>query len=457
MLVRLLIKNLFSFQDLTEFNMLPGRFNRMPDHIYETGGLEVLKLNAIYGANGAGKSNLIKAMALLKRYLEQGTMPVELLTETFKFDPASRGKDLYLGVEFIKDGETFYYGLTINKGIIVEEELQISGIGKKDDYLLFQRTDKPGEAQLDLNFCKEVMKDEEASIFPFFLKNEILDRAVPVLFHMASRKNKVFTPFKQALDWFTHDLVTLLPGSMPNGLPVMIEQHEQLYDFTSLVMKTFNTGINKIEVETIPIQKFFGEDDRTQAERISSELMANPSKTRSIRTEYEEVVFVNQNGQVVAKRLLFMHDFEGTDVVFTAAQESDGTRRMLQYLPAFYAMIHHPCVFLVDEIERSIHPLLIKELIQKFSHDDQTNGQLIFSTHESNLLDQQIFRPDEIWFAEKNKQGATELYPLSDFKEHHTIDIRKGYLNGRYGGIPFLGNLKDLKWDHHAETEQVQL
>ena len=81
-----------------------------------------------------------------------------------------------------------------------------------------------------------------------------------------------------------------------------------------------------------------------------------------------------------------------------------------------------------------------------------TQGQLIFSTHESNLLDQDIFRPDEIWFAEKNKEGATEVYALSEFKEHHTIDIRKGYLNGRYGGIPFLGNLKDLNWEKYAET-----
>ncbi|NDC41430.1 MAG: hypothetical protein EBZ77_07770 [Chitinophagia bacterium] len=106
----------------------------------------------------------------------------------------------------------------------------------------------------------------------------------------------------------------------------------------------------------------------------------------------------------------------------------------------------------IDEIERSIHPALIKELIRKFAADDTTLGQLIFTTHESNLLDQQLFRPDEIWFAEKNKQGATELYALSEFKEHHTIDIRKGYLNGRYGAIPFLSNLTDLNWGLYAEA-----
>jgi hypothetical protein len=112
-------------------------------------------------------------------------------------------------------------------------------------------------------------------------------------------------------------------------------------------------------------------------------------------------------------------------------------------------------VFLIDEIERSIHPLLIKELVRKFSDDHASQGQLIFTTHESNLLDQELFRQDEIWFAEKNSDGETDLYSLSDFKEHKTLDIRKGYLSGRYGSIPFLGNLKDLNWheyDHNPET-----
>jgi AAA15 family ATPase/GTPase len=125
----------------------------------------------------------------------------------------------------------------------------------------------------------------------------------------------------------------------------------------------------------------------------------------------------------------------------------------MEYLPALFYAVSRRKTYFIDEIERSIHPLLIKELIKKFSLDKDTMGQLIFSTHESNLLDQDIFRPDEIWFAEKNKEGATELYALSEFKEHHTIDIRKGYLNGRYGGIPFLGNLKDLNWEKYAKAD----
>ena len=138
---------------------------------------------------------------------------------------------------------------------------------------------------------------------------------------------------------------------------------------------------------------------------------------------------------------------------FYLNEESDGTVRLLDYIPAFQDIVNHNKVYIVDEIERSIHPLLIKELIRKFSNDKDTQGQLIFSTHESNLLDQEIFRQDEIWFAEKDKNGCTDLYPLSEFKEHHTKDIRKGYLNGRYGGIPFLGNLQDLNWNKYAFAE----
>jgi len=106
----------------------------------------------------------------------------------------------------------------------------------------------------------------------------------------------------------------------------------------------------------------------------------------------------------------------------------------------------YPYVVVIDEIECNIHPMLIKELIAKFSFDESTQGQLIFSTHETSLLDQDIFRPDEIWFTEKKADGCTDLYSLSAFHVHHTIDIRRGYFAGRYGAIPFLGNLRDLNW-----------
>ena len=127
--------------------------------------------------------------------------------------------------------------------------------------------------------------------------------------------------------------------------------------------------------------------------------------------------------------------------------ESDGTRRMIEYMPLLYSIIKGEKVYVVDEMERSIHPILIKNFMSKLSEIDNAKGQLIFTTHESALLDQKIFRPDEIWFAQKDSSQATQLYPLSDFNIHKTANIENGYLDGRYGAIPFLSNLKDLSWN----------
>lgn len=136
----------------------------------------------------------------------------------------------------------------------------------------------------------------------------------------------------------------------------------------------------------------------------------------------------------------------GVEYEMPMRYESDGTCRLIEYMLIFYGISLSAEVYVVDEIERSIHPILIKSIIKKLSESNGINGQLIFTTHESCLLDQNILRPDEIWFAQKDAEQATQLYPLSDFNIHHTANIENGYLNGRYGGIPFLSNLKDLHW-----------
>jgi len=164
------------------------------------------------------------------------------------------------------------------------------------------------------------------------------------------------------------------------------------------------------------------------------------------------VIVTKEKGKNIVKKVVAEHiNNSGKKVSFDLDEESDGTQRLLDFIPAFDGVLQGEVAFIIDEIDQSLHPALLKALVEKLMKDETTKGQLIFTTHESNLLDLDIFRQDEIWFAEKEKKSSsTQLYSLSDFKPRYDLDIRKGYLKGRFGAIPFLANLEELNWQNHA-------
>ncbi len=163
-------------------------------------------------------------------------------------------------------------------------------------------------------------------------------------------------------------------------------------------------------------------------------------------------VIVKDNGKLIVKKAISFHkDNMGKDTPFLISEESDGTQRLIDFIPAFYNLLQQDYTYLIDEIDRSLHPSLLCAMICKIMAEKGTKGQLIFTSHESNLLDLEIFRQDEIWFVEKdNKFGDTKMYSLSEFKPRYDLDIRKGYLKGRFGAIPFLAKLNDLNWDNYG-------
>ena len=127
--------------------------------------------------------------------------------------------------------------------------------------------------------------------------------------------------------------------------------------------------------------------------------------------------------------------------MFEPSTESLGTKRILDLAPMFYGLIHSNTLLVVDEIETSIHPLLIKEYLKQFSEHPDAKGQLIFTTHESQLMSLDLFRPDEYRIVKKDQQGNTSIHSLSDFKDLQVDDIRQGYFDGRYQGIPVTHNI----------------
>ena len=149
-----------------------------------------------------------------------------------------------------------------------------------------------------------------------------------------------------------------------------------------------------------------------------------------------------------ARRVQARHEVKDRSYDFELKEESDGTQRVFDFVPMVHRVKSEACTYVIDEIDRSLHPTLVRALVSKIVTDKGMKGQLIFTTHDAGLLDGKIFRNDEIWFAEKDRETQnTHLYTLDEFKPRADLDIEKGYLNGRFGAIPFLAKLNELNWE----------
>ncbi len=452
MLIRFTIENFFSFGDRKEFNMIPyTRLGTLKSHRYNLLDFDILKMASIYGANGAGKSNLVKALYYFQELVLLQKMPPKLKDSQFKFHPEGSTSSQLLAVEFFQDNIAFYYAIELSNGFISTEELYKSGLGRKKDELLFERkTNKDGETKI--KFLDDFENDEKSQVLKAVLIEEFVKPDESVLKVISNRENSFLKDVKMAFKWFDNTLQVIMPGSKPSALAHKIDIDPKFKKYAEDLMCSFSIGISSLTSEKKDVREFFGEDNENELDTLIRELEDSPKQMIGLSTRKgDEIVIVKEEGKIWVKRLKVGHIGKNNrSVLFDLEDESDGTIRLLDFIPAFQNLITAPKVFVIDEIERSIHPLLIKELVKKISLDTETKGQLIFTTHESNLLDQKIFRQDEVWFTEKDKNGSTDLYSLSEFKEHKTIDIRKGYLNGRYGSIPFLANLTDLNWREYV-------
>ena len=453
MLIRFTTKNLFSFDEETEFNVFPNKTQRLLHHKIKHNNVDILRLSAIYGANGSGKSNLIKAISLLESMIiDEGAIIKDLKDIKFKLNKENEQKPISFGIEFFHKSKIYYYTLTFDNDVILNESLYESNVN--NDKMIFERNFE-NEKQ-SIIFFKEYIKDKKNKLFIEVLEEKLLPKNELLLSFLNSKYPSEFVDIGNAYQWFDDILVIIMPEAKPGPLAHMLDKNKKLKNFANDFIKTLNTGISKIDVSKKKFTDFAKEGDETDLSEIINDLKKDPSQVAALREREtgNEISLVYEDKEVIAKTLVTSHlDNKGNHVDFSISMESDGTRRLIDYLPAFDGIINNERVYLIDEIERSIHPIIIKEIISKISSDESAKGQLVFTTHESCLLDQDILRPDEIWFTQKDVGGATKLYSLSDFNIHSTANIENGYLNGRYGGIPFLSNLKDLNWHKHEVFE----
>ncbi|WPQ65930.1 ATP-binding protein [Chitinophaga sancti] len=391
MLLRFVISNYLSFDAITEFNTFPGPGNSHPHHIYDQGKVKVLKSTAIYGANGAGKSNLIDVLENLQCWVKAGYISTSNSRQKFRLKIENQDKPSSFLIEFFTAEKIFLYGLTIDDNSVLEEYLYESGI----------------------------------------------DKAPSLLFKHHENKLRLNTHI-EAYTWITTQLIIIRHNT---GLIECLHElctNPAFFSFSNELLRTLDTGIDFLTLKKTPRTEFMAEYDPKDEH---PELLLEPRKIFTVNNR--RIFTTKENDQIIINLITaFHHNFP-----FDLMEESTGSKRLLELMPVCWSMIHSPVTIIIDEVEQSIHPVLIIALIKKIMHYSNTKGQLIFTTHESNLLDPDIFRNDEIWFAVKDQEtGATGLYSLNDFIINTKLDIRKGYLINRFGAIPFTAPLELLKW-----------
>lgn len=441
MLLRFAAENIMSFDDTVEFNTFPSsKSHNLGWHKVQCGHVTALRMSVIYGPNGAGKSNLLACLNLLKQMVSTERLGSIPLTDDlfFKFNKEKEGKPSELAIEFISNGGLYYYHIVFSRSEVFEEELYLCE--KKQDIPLFIRKGKT------INLSPSEIPSEEDKPLTDLL-SKMIKSDMPVLSFLGNYYSQEFPVIAEAYHWIAN-MQVVLPEMRMGYVSHYMDSDEDFRNYVNEIIPTFQSGIFKLKVRKEVINKDDANGD-IGFSRAIEDAKSHPGQPIMFQKNIDSYVsnIVLEGNTLYLKTLVAIHQTsEGKEIEMPLSLESDGTRRLIEYLPLLYWILKEGKIFIVDEIERSIHPILIKTIIRKISESKEAKGQIIFTTHESCLLDQDIFRPDEIWFAQKDVNQSTQLYPLSDFNIHRTANIENGYLNGRYGAIPFLSNLEDLKW-----------
>nr|GFC77749.1 hypothetical protein [Tanacetum cinerariifolium] len=252
------------------------------------------------------------------------------------------------------------------------------------------------------------------------------------------------------ISWFDDVLVIITPNSIFHGLEGRIQNSKSVSTLYAKYLNYFDTGIAgldilKTDLEQIPdmpseiMQQLL---ETVKAQKKVRAYIGGPNNQRFLFCKDSS----DDEGEMM--RLVTQHkhaDSEETSY-FEIYEESDGTRRLLDLIPAVLDLGTTEKVFFIDELDRSLHPIITRTIVDDFfNKSPSANSQLIVTTHEASILDQDILRKDEVWFVKKNRDGSSMIYSLEEFKPRFDSDIRKGYLTGRFGAIPFIHSQKGLQ------------
>lgn len=449
MLIRVVATNFKSYGEETEFNMLPSSNVRRYDwHVHDVAkGTNVLRTAVIYGANGAGKSCLVKALGRIQEMVVNGTVPPAFFRDANKFNDADT--PVTLEVEFGTGINQYSYGVSYRGNVCIEEWLYSTL--KKPECVFERKHDaNTGKTSIKLEAIKK--DDAKNRLLVSLLEDNLLKSDELLLSKHDVVKNEHIT---DAYKWITTKLQILYPETHSTSIFDERYSDDSFRMQSEKLIAALDLGIDALtlkdeDIETFKLRVAEWPELIQGIDRIIKRLSKRPEGEQAVLLDSGVfTVSIRREGdKFYARRVQARHEVKNSVYDFELKEESDGTQRIFDFIPMVKSVKTEEYTYVIDELDRSLHPTLVRALVSKIIVDKNMKGQLIFTTHDAGLLDGKVFRNDEIWFAEKDRETQnTHLYTLDEFKPRADLDIEKGYLNGRFGAIPFLAKLNELNWE----------
>lgn len=429
MIIAFSFENWLSFRDKAAFSMVASRERQHGKRLARLGKyqMRILPVTAVYGGNASGKTNFFAALNFAKRLVVDGTrLDRPIPVAPFRLDAESATRPSRFECTLLIDETIYAFSFAVTRKAVLEEKLvKITSTSEKTLYRREQDNDNPDfhpslNDQERLKFVFEGTRDNQ-----LFLTNAV------------SQKVEAFRP---VYDWFRNTLQLVAPDTRFGRFERFFDEKSPLHSEMSEKLSQLDTGIVRLGSEELLLgNTSLPEELKT---RIREELKEGETVHVLDASNTKRFVLKLKDGELIARKLVSYHrKDDGDQVKFDIRQESDGSRRLIELLPAFLDLSRQAAkkVYVIDEIDRSLHPLLIRELLETYLGDCGADGrsQLLLTTHNVLLMDQELLRRDEMWVVERDADGTSSLIPFSDYEDiRYDKDIRKSYLQGRLGGVP---------------------
>jgi AAA15 family ATPase/GTPase len=414
MLLRFAFSNFRSFRGEQELSLVAGPLNDHGAGIFEIPGLNerVLPVAAIYGANASGKTTVLRALSFMDRAIHNShrlwepEQPIPL--EPFAGEAAESPAKFI--VDFIHGDVRHQYGFVVSSAAVLEEWLHVYPKGKRQAWFN-RKLGKP------ISFSDKLTGENKVI--------EQLSRSNSLFLSAAAQNNhEMLLPI---YNWFWNTLRFVIgPRGAETKLTVEMCADSETRALIARLLCVADLGITDLNVTVENMPEEFREKTKKFVEAIRSIFEIDPE-----RTIPEEITH---------SAVKLLHRIDGKLLPFDLERESAGTIAYLALLGPLVQALRTGGVICIDELDSSLHPLIAGEIMRLFENKVQNpkGAQLIFNTHDTNLLNTGILRRDQIWFTEKDAKGESHLYPLTDFKPRRQENLESGYLQGRYGAIPFI-------------------